>query len=160
PQVLKAALRRPEVAKLRMINPQRAPVAWLAKALKIQADAKYGVLRVQLAEGRPREQAVLVNAVGEEDLREATRNFRPPFHARIVHAEKEIHANLSPSDSYRREKARLAPALAQNPNLQGAYDGAKSAMESYKAQAALIRGSLDRQFKELEAGPRFILEQV
>jgi len=66
--VLAAALRRPDVAKLAVVRKQSDPEAWLKARLVLWLDEKTGSLRVSLADGTRREQAIVVNAVVEARL--------------------------------------------------------------------------------------------
>jgi RNA polymerase sigma factor (sigma-70 family) len=61
--VLRAALRRPEAARLEALKGQADPLAWLEKNLRALFIDNTGVLRVSVAAGSGPDRAILTNAV-------------------------------------------------------------------------------------------------
>jgi RNA polymerase sigma factor (sigma-70 family) len=68
--VLRAALRRPEVARLEALKGQADPLAWLEKNLRALFIDNTGVLRVSVAAGGGPDRAALTNAVVRAYLEE------------------------------------------------------------------------------------------
>jgi hypothetical protein len=108
--VLKAALARPEVAKLPTVKQQKAPLLWLEEKVLVQADPKTGILRVAVADGKPDEQVALVNAVVEVYLNEFVNREHDQRLARIDQL-KELHAKF---DAQLREKRIHLRQMAEN----------------------------------------------
>jgi hypothetical protein len=81
--VLRAALRRPEVAELKAVKTQADPLRWLRTNVWTNVDAESGTLRIRLGVGSPREQAHIINAVVDSYLEEIVRQQRQPIEKRL-----------------------------------------------------------------------------
>ena len=68
--VLVAALRKPEVAKLSIVQDEDDPVRWLAKNVKVELPLNTEIMKVSLSDTRKNEVAVLVRAVVDAYMNE------------------------------------------------------------------------------------------
>ncbi len=86
--VLRAALRRPEVADLAVLKGKVDPVSWLEKNLRAAFVENTAVLRVSVAEGSADERAALANAVADAYLAEAVDAEQQQKRKRLAELEK------------------------------------------------------------------------
>lgn len=75
PFVVALALRRPGIADLQTVKEQKDPAAWLSRALEVDTRSDSDVVQIRLQGRRSADLAMIVNAVAESYLEDATKKF-------------------------------------------------------------------------------------
>ncbi|MFN0199696.1 MAG: GumC family protein, partial [Planctomycetaceae bacterium] len=110
PFVLHAALRRPEINNLAIINEQENPLKWLEEELKVSSP-QMEFIKISLTSTHPRDATALVNAVTEAYLEEAVNQERNKKLQRKSYLERVSSENEEKLRSKRNTLKRLAMQL-------------------------------------------------
>lgn len=157
PFVINAALRDPEVAKLKEIREEVDPVAWLQSKLSVSFPDNAEIMEVRLSGEDPDSLATIVNAVVQaymDEVVDAEANSRRTRLASLERAYSETENDLR---SKRSELRRLADTLGT-----GDTDSLSIVQQNSLQQFALLRSELTKvQFELLRAkGKLTVLEET
>ena len=101
--VLTAALRKPDAAKLRVVQRELDPVDWLQRELKVEFPLDAEIMRISLTADDPKEASILVNAVVEAYMDEVVDDEESQRSARLseldtIYSEKEMEVRKKRTD--------------------------------------------------------------
>jgi RNA polymerase sigma factor (sigma-70 family) len=139
--VLRAALRRPEVAGLAILKKKADPVGWLEKNLRAVLIENTGVVRVSVAEGSAAERAALANAVADAYLEEVVYMEERHKHKRLTELDKLRNEHEEVLRDKRQRLLKLGQVLGASRSLEqefGREDLAQFRKELHRVRLARI----------------------
>jgi hypothetical protein len=108
--ILEEALKRPDVAELKVVKEQKDPVDWLQKNLHVDFPSP-GILRIGMSTGKPEESATLVNAVTDAYLQQIVDGGRAKQIAQLNQLDRIYRERLEAQRSARQEHHDIARSL-------------------------------------------------
>jgi hypothetical protein len=135
--VLNAALKQPGVAELDVIKKQKDPVSWLEKNLHVDNPHQGAILRVGLSGGKPKELAVLVNAVADAYLKEVVNRDR----SQVVERLNKLKEMIATYEQSVQQKKQAMQKIAQKGDTP--MDPQAAALMQQRAEQALAQAKAE-----------------
>jgi RNA polymerase sigma factor (sigma-70 family) len=139
--VLRAALRRPEVAGLAILKTNEDPVGWLEKNLRAVLIENTGVVRISVAEGSAAERAALANAVADAYMQEVIGTEQEHKQKRLTELDKLRNEHEEVLRDKRQRLVKLGQVLGASRSLEqefGREDLAEFRKEWHRVRLARI----------------------
>ncbi|HUG91132.1 MAG TPA: hypothetical protein VML55_09875, partial [Planctomycetaceae bacterium] len=132
PFVLNAALREPQIARLRMVREQPAPLEWLEEELQV-ADAGTEFIRISISGSSSTEVATLVNAVTDAYIRDVAMLEEQKLRQRLTELNKFVDEK---EDALERRQLQFQ-TFVEKTNAASSQD--LSALQQFKLQIQATR---------------------